>query len=319
MKDNKICFSKTLLFLVLIGVAIVVGLMATRTGLNSDTKASGKIGSSCAVKDYCDVYNFNGKYLKTGLICTEKNGAKTWRVDTGTTCIQKVCLYNQTNVLDQKNPKYTLSDTGLNGSICVVERKVGGGFINQGATCVKGYYRSQYDRVNCAAVAPAAITCTSTGFKMVNSKCYNMGSKLFNAGTSNQYCGNEEVNASNCTAASFSCMYDGQIVTNTSAPYKWVYNRAYKCIQTAAGANNGYRCKTDVSGVIIATGSVRDTANCSVAAPTPITCTSKGYGVNGGYCYKLNTIINSGQTNQYCGNLLQADFTCCNDPNAAGC
>lgn len=82
-----------------------------------------------------------------------------------------------------------------------------------------------------------------------------------------------ETNTTDCsvTAPTVSCKYGDQVITASSTPLKYVTSTVDSkklCIANAAGALNGYRCKTDAAGAVNATGSVSDSTNCPVAAAT---------------------------------------------------
>lgn len=178
------------------------------------------------------------------------------------------------------SPYYFKDEKGAAGAYkdasvkCIYDKKTN---TRTGAMCytnAAGDIEKSYSRWNAdskAACPVAAPTCTGTcaGGTAIND-CGKGTSKRCVCKTGMSY-PTYETNTTDCsvTPPTVSCKYGDKVITASSTPLKYVASTVDTkklCIANAAGALNGYRCKTDAAGAVNATGSVSDSVNCPVEA-----------------------------------------------------
>lgn len=311
MKDNKICFNKTLLVLVLLLVGVVAGLWAMNANLGNNSKAAGLTvaGTTCpaSYNGLCHkVLGPNNTYVQTGLKCLPFNGGTTytWQVDSS--CGQEICYYGNKNVYDS-NSGYTVASGG-----CIQDSNSN----NVGAKCVAGNMYSQYDSTNCAKPAAAPRGCyyggvnvddtnnnaAVTGYGIDTNDCvlqYNRtsqttsktGYKCVAASSTNAARVSRRVTDSNdacyvsTSTARTACAVGSTPVgpAGTTSGYDYVLD-ANNCI-LYRGSLTGYKCDPTTFKNNYSSDCVAKKSSCTIFG-LPVTSVS-GYSMNGS-CIQYN-------------------------------
>jgi hypothetical protein len=258
MKDeNKVCFNKTLTYLVLL-VAAVVGAFYVMNYANTQKVSKNTEAGAPVVGSTCPSYLTDGQchqqlmengvtYKKTGFYCKDDGtgtGRKEWRIAPSGTCVNEICYFGG------KNARDAASGYTLDANSCIL--KAG---VKQGYRCPgNGYLNAIRDVAGtCAATAIVVprTACTMTlngvtkpvadwpGYTMSGS-CIQLNSKntgyKCDAGTGWKNLWNTTDCPPQAVNARSACTINGKPVDQVTG-----YSMSGSCIQLNS-KNTGYKC-----------------------------------------------------------------------------